>query len=146
MEMPKEETKQAKEFQGSSLASLLDERWRFPHKADVIDPELEKRPIEELGREKDRLKVESAKLDGELAKVRAELKRIASSSEMQWWEQTARDIRWWDGKRAAKVVRDPRFSALEKQRDVLREVRKIGMRQVRVSMQISLLNRLCRKI
>lgn len=143
--MSKNKSEESNELRNSSLSTLLNQRWRFPHKADFIDREFKKSPTEELRRERKKLKLESTKLREEYGKVTSELKAFASSSEMQWWKETAGHIAWWDLERVAKVARDPRFSVLEKQRDMLRKSRHIGMRLSRVSAQISLLNSLLRE-
>jgi len=92
--MPKEKSEQSNEIRSSSLAALLEKRWRSPHEADLIDREFKKRPTEDLRKEIEKLKLESTKLSEEQRKVTAELKTFASSSEMQWWQQRARHIPW----------------------------------------------------
>lgn len=144
--MPKEKSEKSNEIRSSSLAALLEKRWRFPHKADVIDREFKRKPTGELRKERERLTIESTKIGEELAKVAVDLKELAASSEMQWWEQRARHVSWWDLERVAKVARDSRFSVLGKQRDILRKSRHMGMWQNKVSMQISLLSKLLAKI
>ena len=144
--MPKEKSEQSNEIRSSSLAALWEKCWRSLHKVDLIDRELKKRPTGELRKEREKLKLESTKLSEEYGKVTAELKTFASSSEMQWWQQRARHIPWWNLERVTKVARDSRFSVLGKQRDILRKSRHIGMRQNKVSMQISLLNKILAKI
>ena len=107
--MPKEKSEKSNEIRSSSLAALSEKRWRFPHKADLIDRELKKKPTEELREEGEKLELESTNLSEDYGKVTAGLKTFASSSEMQWWQQRARHISWWNLERVAKVAQDRRF-------------------------------------
>lgn len=144
--MLKRKSERSKELRNYSLVTLLDQRWQFPHKAGLVDRELKKSPMEELRKERARLTIELTKLGEEFAKVALDLKELASSSEMQWWQQAARHISWWDLERLAKIACDLRFWVLGKQRDILRKSRHIRMWQNKVSMEVSLLNKVLAKI